>query len=276
MLMSEQSFDSIAEDEISLKSTVNFLAESWKVIIFMGFLGLVGSIAYLWVTPSQYQATAQILMAQVGTSNTTINPKGVDIEDPNLLMVRLRLPSAYSSQEIEACGFESPLASSEVLLNHVKFSTVKAVPSMIEIKVNRDSKEIAIACAQSVFENIKVSQFEIIKPYIEEAKNLLVKYQERLIYSQSLVARADKSGVALSAAYLANRDELKFLNEEIIRLNTFITTADARQTKLVSPIHVSGTPVFPKKTISLISGLMVGIVLGLIFALIQKALISYR
>jgi Chain length determinant protein len=144
--MSEQSFNQSFEDEISLKDIIDFLVEFWKAILVTGFLGVLVSAAYLIVTPNQYQATAQIQMAQISASNNNTKPLGVNIEEPNLLMARLA-------------------------------------------------------------------------------------------NSQSLVSRADKSGSALSAAYLAKRDEVKFLTEEILRLNTFITSADTRQAKLVSPIY---------------------------------------
>ena len=147
---------------------------------------------------------------------------------------------------------------------------------MIELKINRDNKETAIACAQSLFENIKVSQNEIIKPYVKEAKNLLVIYQDRLTNSQSLVSRADNSGVALSAAYLANRDEVKFLIEEILRLKIFITTADTRQAKLVSPIYASDVPVSPKTKTALIAGLFSGLFLGLLLMLSKRGYKTYK
>ncbi len=258
-------FNSNNEDEISVKDIIDFLIESWKAIILTGLLGLVGSIAYVWVTPNQYQATAQIQMAQISVNNT--NPLGVSIEDPNLLMARLKLPTTYSAQDIKACDFESSAAPSEALALSAKFSAVKGVASMIELKINRDNKETAIACVQSLFENIRASQKEIIKPYIEEAKTMLVKYQDRLTNSQSIVSRADKSGAALSAAYLSNRDEVKFLTDEILRLNNFITTADTRQARLVSPIYASDVPVAPKKKIALIAGLCVGLFLGFLLML---------
>ncbi len=276
--MSEQSFNQSFEDEISLKDIIDFLIESWKAILVTGLLGVLVSAAYLIVTPNQYQATAQIQMAQISASNNNnnTNPLGVNIEEPNLLMARLKLPTTYSDEVIKACGFENASSPAESLSSSAKFSAVKGVGSMIELKINRDSKEIAINCAQALFESIKTSQNQIIKPYIEESKALLVKYEARLANSQSLVSRADKSGAALSAAYLANRDEVKFLTEEILRLNTFITTADTRQAKLVSPIYASDTAVFPKKTMRLIVGLMAGLLFGLLLVVGKKALKNYR
>ncbi len=278
--MSEQSFNSSQDDEISLKDIIDFLIESWKSIAVAGVLGIVGATTFLWVTPNQYQATAQIQMAQISANNNNnnnnTNPFGVNIEEPNLLMARLKLPTAYSSHEIKACGLEDARAPFEDLANAAKFSAVKGVGSMIELKINRDSKEVAVACAQSLFENIKASQNLIIKPYIEEAKTLLIKYQDRLSNSQSLVSRADKSGAALSAAYLANRDEVKFLTEEVLRLNTFITTADTRQAKLVSPIYASDKSVFPKKKMSLIAGLLVGLFSGLFYVVAWKTWRNYK
>lgn len=278
--MSEHSFDSLQDDEISLKDIIDFLIESWKSIAVAGVLGIVGATTFLWVTPNQYQATAQIQMAQINANNNSnnnnTNPLGVNIEEPNLLMARLKLPTTYSIQEIKSCGFEASKMPSESLANAAKFSAVKGVGSMIELKINRDSKEVAITCAQSLFENIKASQNQIIKPYIEEAKTLLIKYQARLSNSQTLVSRADKSGAALSAAYLANRDEVKFLTEEILRLNTFITTAETRQTKLVSPIYVSNKSVYPKKTMSLVVGLLGGLFSGLLYVIARRTWRNYK
>ena len=272
--MSEQSFNTSYEDEISLKDIIDFLIKSWKTIVTPGLLGVLVSGADLIVTPNQYQATAQIQMAQIGTSNNT-NPLGVNVEEPNLLLARLKLPTTYSVDVINACGFNDSKTPAEDLLQVAKFQTVSNVGSMIELKINSDSKKVAISCAQALFESIKTSQNQIIKPYVEESKALLIKYEARLAISQSLVARADKSGVALSAVYLANRDEVKFLTEEIFRLNAFLITADARQTTLISPIYAADTPL-PKKKKSLIVGLIAGLFLGLLFVMGKKALKTYK
>lgn len=271
--MSEQSFNQSLEDEISFKDIIAFFMESWKTMFCVGLLGLLGSLGFLAVTPNKYEAVAQIQMAQIisnNNDNKNTNPLGVDVEEANLLIARLKLPTTYSAIEIKACGLENQKTPAESLVSISKFSTVKGISSLVELKIQMESREQAIACAQAFFESIRESQSKIIKPYIEEAKTLLIKYQARLKDAQELMARADKSGVALSAVYLANRDEVQFLTNEIIRLNTFVTAGNARQTKLVAPIYSSQAPVFPNKKLTLMIGLLTGLFLGLLLVMARK------
>ncbi len=274
--MSEQSFQPIADDEISIKDMIDFLMESWKAIIATGILGVAAALTFVMVTPSQYEATAQIQMAQISISNNNTNPLGSNVELPSLLIARHQVPSTYTEDEIKACGLEGKKMPQESLSKLAKFTPVKGVDSIVELKIRLESKEGALACAQALFANVKESQSLIIKPYIEEAKSLLAKYQVRLQETQALVAKADKSGSALSAAYLANRDEVKFLTDESIRLNALITSGDARQTKLVAPVYVSDLPVFPKKSVSLVVGLLAGLFVGLLLVLLRKAWNNYK
>ncbi len=273
--MSEQSFNRALEDEISFKDIIDFLMESWKTILGIGLLGLLGSVGFLAVTPNQYEATTQIQMAQISANNTT-NPLGVNVEEPKLLIARLTLPTTYSAAEIKACGLEGQKMPGESIVAMSKFSTIKEVDSIVELKIRMNSSDEAVVCAQAIFEKIRESQNQIIKPYIEEAKVLLTKYQVRLNEAQGLLARADKSEIALSAAYLAIRDEVKFLTDESIRLNTFVTAGNARQAKLISPIYASDAAVLPKKKIALIVGLFVGLFLGLLLVMARKVWNSYK
>jgi capsular polysaccharide biosynthesis protein len=273
--MSEQSFNQSLEDEISLKDIFDFLMESWKTILGVGLLGLLGAVGFLALTPNQYEASAQIQMAQISANNNT-NPLGINIEEPNVLMARLKMPTTYSATEIKACGLEGQKMSSESMVAMAKFSAVKGVGSIVELKIRMESREQAVVCAQAIFENIRESQSQIIKPYIEEAKVLLIKYQARLKEAQELISMADKSGAALSAAYLSSRDEVKFLTDERIRLNTLVIAGDTRQAKLVAPIYASEVAVFPRKKIALIFGLLVGLFLGLLLVMVRKVWNYYR
>jgi capsular polysaccharide biosynthesis protein len=270
----------IFQKELSLKEAINLFFDAWKTIAIFGLLGFLSSITYLLATPKQYEVTAQIQMAQINgnnnnNNNLNNNPLGVNVEDPNLLLARMRIPSSYSDLEIKACGLGQSKAPAENLTSLANFSVVRGVSGIVELKIRMNSKDQAIACAQALFENIRRSQNQIMRPYIDEARNLLIKYQARLDGAREIIVRADKSDSAVSAAYLASRDEVRIITDEIFRLNTYIAVGEARQTRLISPIYASNEPVLPKKKITLIAGLFLGLLLGFLFITGKKALTSF-
>jgi len=276
--MVEQTFKTIQENEISLKDIINFLIEFWQPIFFAGMFGVFFATIYLWITPSQYQAIAQIQMAQLSpdNSNRNNNLMGINVEDPKLLLVRLRLPTTYTNAEINACGLNDQKSPSKKLLDFVHFSEIKAVGSVIELRTHGLTKEIASVCAYALFKNIQASQNEIRKLYIKEAKILLASYRDRLDSAQKFIAKEDQSVQLLSAAYLSSRDEVRFLADEIFRLNALIVSGDLRQTKLISPIYVENDPIFPKKVITLITGLIIGLSLGLFLIFGKRSYATYK
>jgi capsular polysaccharide biosynthesis protein len=269
--MSEQSYNQPLEDEISLKDIIDFLVESWKSILATGVLGVLAAGTYIAVTPNQYEATAQIQAAQLSTGGIT----GTNIEDPNLLIARMKLPSSYDQASIVACGYEGKKQAAEGLAKMIKLSLAKGT-QMVELKATGLSQEQATQCAQSVFNNIKQSQKMIADPIIEEAKTKLVRHTTRLQEAQTFISKADKSGSSMSAAYLSTRDEVKYLTDEVIRLNDLISSASSRQTKLVSPIYAPENKVSPKRAIALVGGLMGGLLLGLVLMMGLRAYRSYK
>ena len=216
--------DQINESEISLLDALIFFKRSYKLIVLIGILGVVTSFVYLLITPKQYRASVQIQMAQIGVNNNNnnINPLGINIEEPTLLIARLSSPASYTAEITKLCGLDTAKDVQEVLSKSVKLTIPKGVANVVDLKIIGASPEASINCAQAVFDLIKTTQAQIIKPYIEEAKAKLLDNQERLAKAQDLVMKADKSGSAMGAAYLSTRDEIRFLLDEIIALKNVV------------------------------------------------------
>ena len=260
------------EDEISIKDIIDFLIEYWKTILGFGVAGLIAALMFAFLMPSQYEAKAQIKMAQIGVNNNNnVNPLGVNIEEPALLIARMKLPTSFDQATIERCGLNGEKDAAEVLAKKVKLSAVKGAPSVVDLSIQAESKELADACVAATFDLIKQTQKAIAEPFIIEAKSKLSEYQKRLDDSRSVMSRPDKSGAALSAAYLATRDEVKYLMDEVIRLQDFITSGDTRMTQLTAPIYAIDHPVFPKKRLTVTVGLIAGLFLGLLFVMGRHA-----
>lgn len=67
--------DFLPDAQISLLDILCFLKGAYKTILIAGAIGLAVSIAYLAVTPKQYEAIAQIAMAQDDNAGFPLGPE---------------------------------------------------------------------------------------------------------------------------------------------------------------------------------------------------------
>jgi uncharacterized protein involved in exopolysaccharide biosynthesis len=270
---SKNSEFSHTESEISLIDILRFLKSAWKAIVLAGLLGLALSITYLVLTPKQYEAVAQIAMAQISAANNNnnnnnnMNPLGVNIEEPALLIARLSSPTSFTPQVIADCGLEDQTNAALALSKSIKLTIPKGVTNVVELKTFGKTPQSAQECNLAVFELIKASQAQIVAPYVADAKVKLDDDIDRLAKARDLVSKADKSGTAMSAAYLSTRDEISYLLDEITALKTVVISNQSRGTRLIAPIYAGDMPVAPKKSMVLAAGLFGGIFLGLLIAL---------
>ena len=278
MQSTRTSSDELEASEISLLDILNFLKLAYKTICISGVIGLAVAIMYLVITPKQYEAVAQIAMAQFGTfnSNIKINPLGVNIEEPSLLIARMSSPASFTPQAIQACGLQDQAYSALTLSKAIKLTIPKGVANVVELKTFGPSPRVAEQCNLAIFELIKTTQHQIVDPYIVDAKMRLGDHIERLAKANDVVAKADKSGSAMGAVYLSSRDEIRYLLDEITALKNIVSYDQSRTTRLVSPIYVDDMPIAPKKRHVLSAGLFAGLFLGLLIAMGQSMIAKLK
>lgn len=266
------------DNEVSLLDILHFFKGAYKTILVFGAAGSVVAASYLAVAPKQYEAVAQIAMAQISAANNgnNHNPLGINVEEPPLLIARLSLPTSFTPQVLSSCSMDESANPGFGLAKAIKLTLPKGVANVLELKTVGESPEVAVTCAQAIFELIKVTQAQILAPYIEESKTKLADYQERLIKAKDLVTKADKTGQPVSATYLSTRDEIRFLLDEIAPLENVVTGSQNRATRLISPIYVSDTQIAPKKQIVLMVGLLGGLFLGLLLTVGCQMLIKFK
>ncbi|MBU3546721.1 Wzz/FepE/Etk N-terminal domain-containing protein [Polynucleobacter sp. MWH-Jannik1A5] len=268
------------QSEISLLDVLHFIKDAYKTILTLGVAGLAMAASYLAVTPRQYEAVAQVAMAQIGTANNNNNnnltPLGINIEEPSLLIARLSQPTSFPAQVVGACGVKEGANAAATLSKSIKLVPPKGIANVVELKTFGKSPEAALICAQAIFGLIKTTQAQLLAPFVEEAKLKLADDIERLAKAKDLVAKTDKSGSAIGAAYLSTRDEIRFLLDEITALKNVVTSNQSRATRLIAPIYASDTPIAPKKRVALAAGLFGGLFLGLMLALARQLSIKLK
>jgi hypothetical protein len=262
------------ESEISLIDILRFLRDAYKTILVFGVVGIVIAVGNLANTPKQYEAIAQISMAQIGIAANN-NSLVINVEDPPLLIARLSQPTGFTQQAITSCGIKSSNPGTE-LSKSIKLAQYKAVSNMVELKTYSSTPEGAFTCAQAIFEHIKTTQEQIVSSYTEEAKLKLADSSQRLATVRDILAKADNSGAIMGAVYLSTRDEIRFLLDEIAALKSVVNTNQSRTTRLVAPIYASDTPITLKKRVPLVAGLIGGLLLGLMLALSRMIWIKLK
>lgn len=273
--MSEQSLNVNHEDENSLKEIIDFFVKSWVPMLGFFTLGIVFAYAYILIVPSRYEAIMHLQMAQISLDENNILLQRVNVEEPNLLIARLKVPNSYPEHVINACGSSEKIGQQDPV-KILNYSLVKGASSIVQVKVQMNEKNLAVDCLNELFKSIEDSQFQTLKTHIEEAKFLRNEHQRSLKNSLNIIAKADESGMALSAGYLSALENIRYLNKEIARLGNFIKSSYSLRTKLIAPIFVSDNPVFPNKKFIIIIGGVIGLCLGFIFSLFNNLLSKFN
>ena len=277
--MSEHSFNQPLKDEISLNDIIDFLSESWKTIALTGLMGIVGSIAYLWMTPSQYQAIANFQVARVASS---------DVEPPALLVEKMKIPSYYSQKTHLACNVIEAVNPGMAIVNNLKPTLSKTAP-IINIKYQATSYKEAINCLEAVLGDVRDSQSILSKPIIATKSMHQLTLKQKLDASESFLKKLPiknsnydfsdskfSSSALLLATTIMKENEIKDLQIHINDIELSLADPQTKETFLSAPIYASQQKVSPKRSIILMVGMMAGLFFGLVLVLGKRALTSYR
>ena len=150
----------ITNDEITLLEIVDFFKDSWKKILLGGAVGGTLGAGYALLSPSIYQATAYIQIAQIANTN---------LETPSSLVEKLKIPTYYFPNTFVSCNVEDLAESGKVLVNELNPRIVNNT-NLISIKYKQRTTEEAKKCLESVLVDIRKNQNEIVTQLLETKK----------------------------------------------------------------------------------------------------------
>ncbi len=248
-----------------------FLSNHWGKIILtsMIFSGLGLSMATL--SPTQYQSTANIQIGMVANN---------EIETPNALIEKLKMPTFYSDTTLKACN----TVDANNLISKLK-PIIKNSTSFIQISHKDTSFNITKQCLESIiFIDIRNNQKALYKQKIELKKNQLkylaksfeskLKIKGRISniiennedYANSKIISND-----LILAFLLASDRRDFdLVKEIIELESELLEPATKETFLITPIYSPKDPIDKNKKFIAIVSAILGALSMIIFLIIQS------
>ncbi len=275
--MSEQFYSSIPEGEISLKDIVDFFIESWKTIVLTGLLGIIGSSAYLLVTPNQYEAVAHFQVAKVA---------GSDVESPALLLEKMKIPTFYTQKTFSACNSTEKIDPGVFIAKNLKPTLPKTVP-IISITYKATSSEDAKSCLEGVLDDIRTSQNLLSKPILANKEIELLSMKQKLEESENYLKKLPNanfnfdfsdskfsSSSLLLATTIMKQNEVKDLRLQIRQMEISLVDPQTKEAFLTTPIHTPQGKTSPRRAMTLMGGVMGGLLFGLLLMLVKRALIS--
>lgn len=160
------------EAVISLVDVIQFFATRWKLILGAGLAGAVAAVSYSIWLPQQFQSHVLLVVAErpeviIGDASQgnhiTIYRPTRDIESPELLLARMRIPTTYPSAVVTGCQFSSQTD----LLRALRNFSADIQKATFGFSVQHRSPELATQCAEALFKMIQSQQAELATTIIE-------------------------------------------------------------------------------------------------------------
>jgi hypothetical protein len=271
-MMNNQQIEDI-DDEISILEIVEFFIESWKRILFGGVVGGALGVSFVLLSPAMYQATANIQLGKVA---------GVDVEPPNVVLEKLKMPTYFSAQTLVACGVEEPADPGTQIIKALNPTALKGTP-IIKISYKDKNIDQAKKCLESSLNDIRTNQNGIAEPIIRQKKSQIAKLRQELEAARQVSealstktktidfsdAKAASSFILLRNA-LDKKNEFMNLNLKIADLELELVEPNTKEAYFATPIFAENTNGEQKKFLITLGSIIGGVVLTLGFLIVGR------
>jgi uncharacterized protein involved in exopolysaccharide biosynthesis len=247
-----------SEAEISMLELVSFFYENWGKILAGGIIGSSLGMGYIFIAPLKYQAIANIQVSKVA---------GTDVEPPNVLVEKLKMPMYYTQNTFLACNVIELEAPGEAIAKELKPTLSKNAP-IISIAYKGKSIESSKNCLESVLNNIRVNQNEISKPMLESRINQLNNLKQKLESAENIskILSAKNTSFNFSdskfsastlllATILNKENEVKDLRTQINEMEILLSEPQTKGAFLTTAVYAPITPVNKRELIVLLGGI---------------------
>lgn len=244
---------------VELTAIKTFLRCHATGMIAGALLGMGGAFALWKNVPPRYEARMEIQLASIVSDTSGLQPGKQLIEEPSVLLARLKRPGGIVGSEIyQDCGI--PSRDPQKLAQAIQASPDKDIPTVIDVVVSGSSPDRARTCAQSVFETISTLQSMQKDALLETGRSKLQQLQVRLNSVTSALRHTQGS----MAMVIVNANQMMRLAEHIDMLENGIASSERYPTQMLGPIESPSTPVSPVLSAYMQFGLLLGGIGGLL------------
>jgi len=262
-------------EEISIEDIAKFIKEEYKKILLGCICASLFGFFYLFITPPKYQATANIQVAKVANA---------DVESPNLLVEKIKMPTYFSENTFTECKVFNLLEPGSTLAKGLKPTLAKNAP-IVSISFKANSSEDAKKCLEAILSDVRTNQNEIASPILQTKKNQLSNLKQKLEAAENILKVLPSkrpnfdfsdpkfsASTLLLATTLNKENEVKDLRTQISDLEIALSEPQTKEAFLTTPIYSPNVQIEPKKSVVLLVSFLIGGFLMTIFLIIKKSL----
>jgi len=284
----EQAQSSEGADEISIYDILDFFVEGWKKILMAVVVALALASAFLVITPKKYEATASIEMGRIGQLQLGLVNQPQTIESSTVLIEKIKGQGYFQEKTKLACGAnQENLPQFNVSSNLI--ATISKSAPMVSFSYKTSNPNDARQCLSEVISDIQRKQLSAFKASLDPKKEYLQNIKNKLERIENDKSKLNEkamkfdfsdsrfsSSALLYSSLLAQDNERRELQKEILELENNLSPPLTQPTTIVADIYTSSSPVEPKKTIILAASIAAGLFLGILFLLGKKFWVGFR
>jgi capsular polysaccharide biosynthesis protein len=260
-------------DEISLWDIFESLRERWKTILAFTAAGTVAALTLGLVIPKQFEATAIIQVAKIGSLQAALSGEG------SLSTAVESIPS--SLQRLQSDAFLRRVSSELGSPVSIKATEPKG-SSLIEVNLRAATPKAAEQGATLVVSQLSQVHAKAVQDTAQALRQSLETTKAEAAQIQALIkslsgkpaqfSQGDgSSSLLMGQAQGQLMNQLNTLIERRIRLELALSPLYTSETKAIEAIFSSEEPVVPNLRLTIVLGFLAGLFLGTLAALIAKA-----
>ena len=262
------------QDEIYLVDLWRIFARQWKWFVLVLVLTLACTYAFAHLAKRQWEATAWIQIAQVGSVPAGQDPK---VEPLQRVTERLQLVP-FQNEILQSAGYAPTSAVAGLYRKSLKLEPMLYAGSLVKLTVRAYSRQQASELAAATVARLRLVHQGLEQAPLAAARTRLaqidgelrtalaaqVRYQQAAqSASQGGPGGKDVANPMLASLLLANKEEeirglRQAKNDLVERLGPTYTY----ETSTVWPIYVPEQQAFPNPMLTYGIGLLLGIILG--------------
>ena len=269
----EDEFDS----QLSLLDLIAFARRNYRVILGGAFIGAVLGLGIALLLPAEWEASAWVRVGQSGNTDKTLNSIEPVLIEPALQVVDRIKNISFQKEVMKKIGLpqDENDDKNNLFRNTLKVKLEKS--DLISINIRSLSSDNAKLHLSAVVDELKSIHTKMLAPttnrWHQELSTIQLELKrssidlERLTKSldgrsESLNPSSFAQAALVSNIMIAREEELRDFRDRKLILEEMLSPERTFVTSVIGQIEVSNKAVFPKKSLFVLAGLLLGLLLG--------------